>query len=88
MVNKRRVTLTLDADVVSALEGMQERSLSAAANAVLRTAVETSAHRAAALDWVRQLSDLHGAPTEQERHEAAGVVGELFDESSAVHRSA
>ena len=88
MVNKRRVTLNLDVDLVLALEGMQERSLSAAANAVLRTAVESTAHRAAALDWVRQLSDLHGVPTEQERHEAAGVVDELFDETPTVRRSA
>jgi len=45
-LNKRRVTLNLDEDLVEALKSFGGRSLSAAANDALRQAVAVQAHRA------------------------------------------
>ncbi|HLI39830.1 MAG TPA: hypothetical protein VKV80_21215 [Streptosporangiaceae bacterium] len=44
---KRRITLSLDEDIVEAPEARGERSLSAAANEALREAIAGDAHRAA-----------------------------------------
>lgn len=63
-MNKRRVTLNLDTDVVEALEALGARSLSAAANDALRQAVSAQAHRAALLRWLNELDDAYGRPTE------------------------
>ena len=79
-MNKRRITLNLDEDLVEALEQMQQRSLSAAANQALRGAVEATAHRAALLAWLEELNAAHGEPSAQDRAEARRVVDELFDE--------
>ncbi|MGH3094981.1 MAG: hypothetical protein ACRDMV_03145 [Streptosporangiales bacterium] len=65
-MKKRRVTLNLDEDVVEALESLEARSLSAAANAALREAIELDAHRAAMLRWLDELDAKYGAPTDGE----------------------
>ncbi len=84
MVNKRRITLNLDADLVQALEAMPERSISAAANVALRSAVAAEAHRAAALEWLGQLNAEFGEPTEQDWADARAVADELFDVPAAA----
>lgn len=62
-MNKRRVTLNLDEDLVEALEGLGRRSLSAAANETLRDAVASAAHRAALLRWLDELDGRFGPPS-------------------------
>ncbi len=79
MVNKRRITLNLDADLVEALEAMPERSISAAANVALRSAVAAEAHRVAALEWLLSLNAQHGEPTTQDWSDAESLMDELFE---------
>ncbi len=62
-MTKRRVTLSLDEDLVEALESVGGRSLSAVANAALRQAVTAEANRAALLHWLDELDEQHGPPT-------------------------
>jgi Arc/MetJ-type ribon-helix-helix transcriptional regulator len=62
-MNKRRVTLNLDLDVVEALESISGSSMSAIANEALREALASRAHRAALLEWLDELNRRHGAPT-------------------------
>ena len=59
---KKRITLSLDDDIVEALQARGARSLSAAANEALREAVADDAHRAALLAWLDELDATHGAP--------------------------
>jgi len=51
-VKKRRITLNLDEDVVSTLEAIGGRSVSATANVALRDALASAAHRLALLSWL------------------------------------
>jgi hypothetical protein len=51
-MNKRRVTLNLDEDVVEALEAVGGRSMSSVANDALREALELAAHRLALREWL------------------------------------
>lgn len=87
-MNKRRITLNLDEDVVAALETMGRRSLSAAANEALRAGVEEQAHRAALLAWLHELNAQHGDPTHEDREAARAVVDELFDENPGTEHAA
>lgn len=74
VMKKRRITLNLDEDVVEALEGLEGRSLSAAANAALREAVQLEAHRAALLRWLDELDAKYGTPTEEEKAAAEAML--------------
>ncbi len=69
-MNKRRVTLNLDADVADALRTVGGDSMSAVANEALREALESAAHRAALSAWIDELNAKHGAPTQQQLDEA------------------
>jgi post-segregation antitoxin (ccd killing protein) len=71
-MSKRRVTLTLDEDIIEALRQQPARSLSAAANASLRQAIESDNHRKAAQKWLAELDAMYGtaAPHEQADNEA------------------
>lgn len=69
-MNKRRVTLNLDADVVEALKAVGGDSMSAAANEALREALESAAHRAALSRWLDELNAKYGAPTQEQLDEA------------------
>ncbi|MGH3615250.1 MAG: hypothetical protein ACRDRK_22170 [Pseudonocardia sp.] len=69
-MNKRRVTLNLDLDVVEALESVAGSSMSAVANEALREALESRAHRAALLRWLDELDAKYGAPTQEQLDEA------------------
>lgn len=73
-MNKRRITLNLDADVVEALEEMGGRSVSAVANEALREAVALHAHRRALLAWLDELDAEHGAPTDDELARADALL--------------
>jgi hypothetical protein len=76
-MSKRRITLSLDEDVVEALEAWGARSLSAAANAALREAVAKEAHHRALLSWLDELDQRFGAPTAEDRTEASQLLDDL-----------
>lgn len=75
-MNKRRVTLNLDEDIVAALEHSDARSLSAAANAALRQAVASASHRRALLTWLTDLNAEFGAPTAADLADADRLLDE------------
>ena len=89
-MNKRRVTLNLDEDIVDALESMPGRSLSAVANAALREAVEREAHRAAMLRWLDELDAKYGAPTPEQLEAADALLAAVArgDRLDTVHGAA
>lgn len=76
-MSKRRITLSLDEDVVEALEAWGERSLSAAANTALREAVAKETHHRALLGWLDELDQQYGVPSADERAEAARLLDDL-----------
>lgn len=76
-MRKRRVTLNLDEDLVDALESVEGRSLSAAANDALRDAIVVAAHRAALLHWLDQLDAEHGSASPAEVAAAEALVDQL-----------
>ena len=76
-MNKRRVTLNLDVDVVEALQAVGGSSMSAIANDALREALESRAHQAELLRWLDELDAKHGAPTEAELAEADAFLDAL-----------
>ena len=76
-MQKRRVTLNLDEDVVEALESIQGRSISSAANAALRGAIAVEAHRAALLRWLDELDVEHGSASAGEIAAAEALVEQL-----------
>lgn len=83
-MTKRRVTLTLDEDVIEALRRRDARSLSAAANESLREALEAYQHRAAAVRWLQDLDDRYGAATPAERADNEAWLDEIgFGRSGA-----
>lgn len=82
-MNKRRITLNLDEDIVEALEGMGERSLSAAANNALREAVQKEAHHRALLEWLDELDAKYGAPTKEQLAAADALLDEFHRDGSA-----
>jgi hypothetical protein len=65
-MNKRRVTLNLDEDVIEALESVQGKSVSSVANVALRSAIAGEAHRAALLRWLDELDAEHGSASPAE----------------------
>lgn len=74
---KKRITLSLDEDVVEALQARGGRSLSAAANEALREAIAAEAHRAALLEWLDELDATYGAGTPEDYAAAAALIGAL-----------
>jgi hypothetical protein len=81
-MNKRRVTLNLDEDVLQALESLGGRSLSAAANDALRQAMVTQTHRVALARWLEDLDDIHGRATPEEIEAIDSLVDELVRHSA------
>ncbi len=77
-MRKRRVTLSLDEDVVEALEAIGGRSLSATANDALRGAVAEAAHRMALSRWLDELDERHGPPTQEEHDRADDALDEAL----------
>ena len=86
-MKKRRITLSLDEDVVEALEGVGARSVSAAANDALRAAVAIDAHRRALLAWLDELDERHGAPTPEHLAAADAVLDEASGAGPAAGAS-
>jgi uncharacterized protein (DUF4415 family) len=76
-MSKRRVTLTLDEDLIQALRQRGARSLSAAANASLREATELHNHRRAALAWLAELDATYGRASETEQADNAAFLEEI-----------
>ena len=88
-MKKRRVTLTLDADILEVLEQLDAPSVSAAANASLRRAVESELHRRAALEWLDQLDHAHGTATTAQQKANKDFLDTIgFDEPSAPSAAA
>jgi regulator of sirC expression with transglutaminase-like and TPR domain len=82
-VNKRRITLNLDEDVIDALESVSGRSVSAAANGALRAALARDAHRAALNRWLDELDARHGAASATEKAAAEALAEQLDLEPSS-----
>lgn len=76
-MKKRRVTLNLDEDVVAALESIEGRSVSSAANLALRGAIAGEAHRAALMRWLDELDAEHGSASPAEIAAAEAVAEQL-----------
>lgn len=74
---KKRITLSLDDDLVEALLARRARSLSAAANEALREAIAEDAHRAALLAWLDELDAVRGAPSAEQLAAADAVLDAL-----------
>ena len=89
-MSKRRITLTLDEDLLEALTHTGRRSLSAAVNASLRRAIDSENHRKAALAWLGELDAKYGSasPAEQAENEAfldeIGFGGSSVDPAGAA----
>jgi Arc/MetJ-type ribon-helix-helix transcriptional regulator len=76
-MSKRRVTLTLDEDLVEAFQQRKGRSLSAVVNAALREAMESENHRKAALRWLDELNAKYGKATPEEQAENEAWLDEI-----------
>jgi Arc/MetJ-type ribon-helix-helix transcriptional regulator len=76
-MSKRRVTLTLDEDIIEAFQQRHARSLSAAVNAALREAIESENHRQAALKWLNKLNAKYGRATPEEEAEVEAWLDEI-----------
>jgi len=76
-MSKRRVTLTLDEDLVEAFQHREGRSLSAVVNAALREAMESENHRKAALKWLDELNTKYGKATPEETAEIDAWLDEI-----------
>ena len=84
-MTKRRITLTLDNDLVEALERQDSPSVSAAANSAIRRGIEDELHRQAALAWLDDLDAAYGAATSAERKANSDFLDSIgFGESSSV----
>jgi hypothetical protein len=78
-MSKRRITLTLDEDVVESLRSVGGDNLSAVANDALRGALERRAHQAAVLEWLEEQYAAHGHPTEADYAAADAVLAKFGD---------
>jgi hypothetical protein len=76
-MTKRRVTLTLDEDLIEAFEQRSARSLSAAVNESLRQSIESDNHRKAALTWLAELDAKYGKATPEEQAENEAWLDEI-----------
>ena len=74
---KKRITLSLDDDIVEALQARGARSLSAAANEALREAIADDAHRAALIAWLDELDAARGAPAAEQLAAADALLDAL-----------
>jgi hypothetical protein len=77
LLMKKRITLSLDDDIVEALQARGGRSLSAAANEALREAIADDAHRAALLAWLDELDAARGAPASEQLAAADALLDAL-----------
>ena len=70
----KRITLTLDEDIVEALQARGGRSLSAAVNEALREAIAKDAHHAALLEWLDELDASYGKGTPEDYAAAEALL--------------
>jgi hypothetical protein len=85
-MNKRRVTLNLDEDIVEALAATNGSSMSAAANRALRRALQEEANRAALLRWLDVLDEKYGHATPGEHADNEAFLDRL--DGSVQHSGA
>ena len=76
-MNKRRVTLNLDEDIVEALAATNGSSMSAAANRALREVLQEEANRAAMLRWLAELDEKYGRATPEEMADNEAFLNSL-----------
>jgi hypothetical protein len=93
LLMKKRITLSLDDDIVEALQARGARSLSAAANEALREAIADDAHRAALIAWLDELDAARGAPAAEQLAAADALLdalerGDPLPDSEAGQESA
>lgn len=62
-MTKRRITISIDEDLLDALEGLGGTNLSATASDLLRVGVATTAHHRAMADWLDELEVTFGPPS-------------------------
>jgi hypothetical protein len=74
---KKRITLSLDEDIVEALQARGSQSLSSAVNDALREVIADDAHRAALLEWLEELKAEFGSPTQEEYAAADALLDAL-----------
>jgi Arc/MetJ-type ribon-helix-helix transcriptional regulator len=79
---KKRITVNLDEDLVEALKELDAPSVSAAVNSAVRDAVEREAHRRALSEWLHELYDRHGPPSEADYAAAQAVLDEAMGRTS------
>lgn len=79
-MTKRRITISLDDDILTALEELDGPNLSAVASELLQAGVATRAHQRAMTDWLDGLDAELGAPSAE--HVAAADA--VLDEASGL----
>lgn len=87
-MKKRRLTVSLDEDVVESLESLGDRSLSAAVNRALRQTAAAQAHRTALVSWLDELDSAQGAATAAEAEGVAAFLDEILLTSSDADSAA
>ncbi len=87
-MSKRRITLSLDTEIVEALEAAGGSSLSATANEALAEALESVAHRAALQRWLDELDAKYGAPDAETLAAADAFLDSVFEVDEPVRRAA
>ncbi len=79
-MTKRRITISLDDDVLTALEELDGPNLSAVASELLRAGVADRAHQRAMTDWLDDLDAELGAPSADH----VSTADALLDEASGL----
>jgi hypothetical protein len=80
-MSKRRVTLTLDEELLAVFDGA--RSLSSAVNDALAETVSRKLHQRALLEWIHELNARHGAPSPADYAVADDVLADAGFRSAA-----
>ncbi len=87
-MSKRRITLSLDTEIVEALEAAGGRSVSAVANDALAEALEAIAHRAALQRWLDELDEKYGSPDAETIAAADAFLDSVFTDDAPEQRAA
>jgi Arc/MetJ family transcription regulator len=74
---KRKITVTIDDSVLTAMELLGVENLSATVNAALVAELETLGHRASLGELLAQWDSAHGPVSEADRNAAAAAFAEL-----------
>ena len=81
---KRKITVTIDEELVAIIERVSSESLSATVNAALTTQVETLARQKALRELLDQWNSAHAAPSQRARRAAEAAFDELDGVDSSL----